>query len=73
VSPESGFHGGTEEEQAECAKFWADHIVDLSIDIDGAPVKDVARYRVVSTQFEFTAPDPNILGVPGGGPAPAWP
>jgi hypothetical protein len=23
---ESGFHGDTEEEQAECATYWADHI-----------------------------------------------
>src|SRR5262245_35862131 len=26
--PESGFHGDTEEEQAECATYWADHIKD---------------------------------------------
>jgi hypothetical protein len=65
--PDSGFHGDTEEEQAACAAFWADHIVDLFIEIDGARVNDVASYRVVSTQFSFTAPDPNILGVPGGG------
>jgi hypothetical protein len=65
--PDSGFHGDTEVEQAQCAKFWADHIVDVSIAIDGAPVQDLASYRVVSPQFAFTAPDPNILGVPGGG------
>lgn len=64
---ESGFHGDTEEEQAECATWWADHIVDLSFEIDGVPVRDLASYRVVSPQFSFTAPDPNILGVPGGG------
>jgi hypothetical protein len=65
--PESGFHGDTEAEQAECATYWADHIVDLSIEIDGAPVQDLASYRKVSPQFAFTAPDPNILGVAGGG------
>jgi hypothetical protein len=64
--PESGFHGDTEEEQAECAKFWSDHIVDLSFEIDGVPVQNLASYRVVSPQFSFTAPDPNILLVPGG-------
>ena len=69
--PESGFHGDTEEEQAECASFWADHIVNLSIEIDGVPVQDLASYRVVSPQFSFTAPDPNILLVPGGGPGTA--
>jgi hypothetical protein len=65
--PESGFHGDTEEEQAECAAFWVDHFVGLRIDIDGAPVKKVESYRVVSPQFSFTAPNPNILGVAGGG------
>ena len=30
-------------------------------------MRDVAPYRVVSPQFSFTAPDPNFLGVPGGG------
>ena len=66
-SPESGFHGDTEAEQAECAKFWADHIQDMSIKVDGKQVQDIASYRVVSPQFSFTAPDPNFLGVPGGG------
>jgi len=69
--PESGFHGDTEAEQAECATYWADHIVDLSIEIDGAPVQNLAAYRVVSPQFSFDAPNPNILGVPGGGPGTA--
>jgi len=65
--PETGFHGDTAEEQAACATYWADHIVDLSVEIDGAPVQDLESYRVVSPQFTFIAPDPNILGVPGGG------
>jgi len=69
--PESGFHGDTEEEQAECATYWSDHIVNPSVDIDGLPVPNIASYRVVSPQFEFTAPDPNILLVPGGGPGTA--
>jgi hypothetical protein len=68
LEPEdSGFHGDTEEEQAECATYWADHIVDMGFEIDGVPVNNVASYRVVSPQFSYTAPDPNILGVPGGG------
>ena len=62
--PETGFHGDTEAEQAECAKFWADHIVAISIEVDGRPVQDLAR--VVSPQFSFIAPDPNALFVPGG-------
>ncbi len=39
----------------------------MSIEVDGKPVQDVASYRVVSPQFSFIAPDPNFLGVPGGG------
>jgi hypothetical protein len=65
--PESGFHGDTAAEQAECATYWSDHIVNPSVDIDGLPVPNIASYRVVSPQFSFTAPDPNILGVAGGG------
>src|SRR5206468_1863582 len=55
--PDSGFHGDTKEEQAKCAKFWIDHIVDLSFEIDGAPVQNLIAYRAVSPQFTFTAPD----------------
>ena len=65
--PESGFHGDTEAEQAECAEFWADHIRAISIEVDGKTVQDVASFRVVSPQFSFIAPDPNFLGVLGGG------
>jgi hypothetical protein len=64
--PDSGFHGDTAAEQAECAKFWADHIVDVSVEIDGVPVNDIASYRVVSPQFAFTAPTPWIFGAIGG-------
>src|SRR5262245_16171447 len=60
------FLGDTEEEQAKCAKFWADHITDVSVKIDGVLAQNVLSYRVVSPQFSFTAPTPNILGVPGG-------
>ena len=69
--PDSGFHGDTEAEQGACATFWADHIIDLSVEIDDVPVENLAAYRVVSPQFTFTAPDPNILLVPGGGPGTA--
>jgi hypothetical protein len=69
--PESGFHGDTEQEQRECAKYWADHLVNVSIEIDGLPVQDLESRRFVSPQFAFNAPDPNILLVPGGGPGTA--
>jgi hypothetical protein len=60
------FSGATEEEQRECAKFWADHIVDVFCTIDGVPVEDFAAYRFSSPQFQFTAPTPWIFGATGG-------
>jgi len=65
-TPDSGFHGDTAAEQAACAKFWSDHIVDVSVEIDGVPVNDIASYRVVTPQFAFTAPTPWIFGEIGG-------
>ena len=63
---ESGFHGDTEAEQAACAKFYSDHIIDLFLEIDGVPVKDIQNYRFVSPQYTFTAPTPWIFGDVGG-------
>jgi len=40
--------------------------VDLSFEIDGAPVQNLAAYRVVSPQFSFTAPTPWIFAEVGG-------
>ena len=68
LEPEdSGFHGDNAQEQADCATYWANHIVGFSFEVDGVLVNNLASYRVVSPQFSFTAPDPNILGVAGGG------
>jgi hypothetical protein len=63
---DSGFHGDTEEEQRECAEFWTDHLIDISCEVDGVPVKDLWSYRFVSPQFTFTAPSPWIFGDVGG-------
>jgi len=65
---EGGFHGDTAEEQRTCAKFWADHIVLASLfcEIDGVPVRNLARYRFASPQFTFTAPTPWVFGAIGG-------
>ena len=63
---DSGFHGDTAEEQAACATYWANHIVNFSFEVDGVPVNDLASYRVVSPQFSFTAPTPWIFGDTGG-------
>jgi len=64
--PDSGFHGDTEEEQRACAKFWTDHLVDISCEVDGVAVKDLWSYRFVTSQFTFTAPSPWIFAETGG-------
>jgi hypothetical protein len=65
-APDSGFYGETEEEQTECANFWADHIVDVFCVINDVPVENLDAYRFSSPQFEFTAPTPWIFGETGG-------
>ncbi len=62
------FHGDTAAQQTTCANYWANHIVQASLfcEIDGAPLKNLARYRFTSPQFAFTAPTPWIFGATGG-------
>jgi hypothetical protein len=60
------FHGDTEQEQRQCAKFWADHIRDVFCNIDGTDVTGFAAYRFSSPQFSFNAPTPWIFGGTGG-------
>jgi hypothetical protein len=64
--PESGFHGDTEAEQAECAKFWADHIINRVVIIDGRSMDINENYRARSPQFSFVAPTPWVFGDVGG-------
>ena len=58
--------GNTPEERLENASFLANHIRNLSVTIDGASVKNLHRFRVVSPEFTFTAPTPWIFGETGG-------
>ena len=60
------FHGDTEDQQRMCAEFWADHIEDVFVIIDGVEVKNVADYRVAGEQITFTAPTPWVFGDVGG-------
>ena len=64
--PESGFHGDTEAEQTECAKYWADHITNLVLIVDGKAMEITDDYRAVSPQFAFDAPTPWVFGDTGG-------
>jgi hypothetical protein len=65
-SVDSGFHGDTAKEQRGCAKYWADHIINVFCEIDDKPVKRISSYRVTSPQFSFTAPTPWLFGDVGG-------
>jgi hypothetical protein len=66
--PEFGFHGDTEAEQRDCAKYWADHIVpgSLFLEVDGEDLTDIASFRAVTPQFKFKAPTPWVFGETGG-------
>ena len=57
---ESGFHGDSEAEQRDCAKFWADHIRNVFVVINGDAVEDLDAHRFASPQFKFNAPTPWI-------------
>lgn len=58
--------GNTYEEQRATAKFLADHISNVFVNIDGFTVNNIDNYRVASPQFTFTAPTPWIEGETGG-------
>ena len=63
---EEPFFGVTEEEQRAAASAIADHIVGLTLTINGDSVENLEDFRVTSPQFEFTAPTPWIFGAVGG-------
>jgi hypothetical protein len=58
--------GSTTQERLENATFLADHIRNLSVTVDGKPVSNLDRFRVVSPEFTFSAPSPWIFGETGG-------
>jgi hypothetical protein len=64
--PESGFHGDSEAEQRDCAKFWADHIRNVFVVINGDAVEGLDAHRFASPQFKFNAPTPWIFAATGG-------
>jgi hypothetical protein len=60
--------GTTEEEQRDCANFFANHVVMSSLfcTIDGQAVANLRSFRFVSSQFTFSAPTPWFFGDTGG-------
>jgi serine/threonine protein kinase len=61
------FFGLTAAEQAAKAGSLADHIADVSCEIDGISVPDMSRFRFANPQISFFAPTPWIFGGKGGG------
>lgn len=60
------FFGATEDEQRAVAEFFADHIVDVFVEINGEPVPNLDQFRFATPQFTFTAPTPWVFGEVGG-------
>ena len=58
--------GNTTQERLENATFLADHIQNVSATIDGQPVANLDRFRVISPEFTFSAQSPWIFGDTGG-------
>lgn len=60
------FFGRNEAELRACAKAFLASAKDLFAEIDGIPVQNVIYfYRTQSPLFNFSAPEPNVLGVTG--------
>jgi hypothetical protein len=58
--------GTTKLEQEANAKFFADHIKNLSCSIDCHAINNINFFRFKSPQFSFNAPSPWIFGSTGG-------
>lgn len=61
----------TEEDQRALAEWLVDHVSSVACTVDGKPVQNIARYRVQSPQFGFTAPDPWVFSPAPSGPGTA--
>lgn len=60
------FFGADAEARHICAAGFVDEALDLGVDslsadIDGVSVQDLPKYRAPSPDFDFTAPDNNLL------------
>jgi hypothetical protein len=62
------FFGANETEMRANVIALIDATSGIYLEIDGEAVANLGAYRFDSPLFGFTLPDPNILGVPGGGP-----
>jgi hypothetical protein len=60
------FFGATEQEQRANSAWFADHIENVFVTIDGIAIENLDQFRFSTPQFEFTAPTPWIFGDVGG-------
>jgi len=60
------FFGATEQEQRAKSGWFADHIENVFVTIDGVAVENIDQFRFSTPQFKFTAPTPWIFGEIGG-------
>jgi len=59
------WYGENEQELTACAQSTA-AVAHLQVEIDGVALADPTSYLLTSPLFDFTAPEENVLGVPGG-------
>jgi hypothetical protein len=58
------FYGGDEEQLRACALSFV--YTNMQVTIDGVAVQNLSDYTVISPMYQFTVPDDNFFGVPGG-------
>ncbi len=70
ISPAGNFCSGatngvtTTEELTDCAFQGFTDITDVSVTVDGRPVRNIDSFFLISPRFDFRIPDDNIFGVP---------
>jgi serine/threonine protein kinase len=60
------FYGETSEHRAAAAEDLANHIVDVSVQINGVELENPQSFRVANPDVEFVAPTPWVFGQHGG-------
>jgi hypothetical protein len=65
-------NGTTEQELRDCAEGLVDHAVNLSAEVDGVAVQNLAAFRVQSPLFNWgPLPENNLLNLPAGTTSPS--
>ena len=69
-------NGTTYYQLRSCASGFQDLATNMTCEVDGTPVRNLDRYRVVSPLFTYTVPDNNIFQIfgedfPGGSTSPS--